>query len=160
MNKKVLVVEDDASIQKAISVILEGNHRHVMPASNVQGALLLAPEADVILLDMKLGRETGDEFLESLRKMGFYTPVIVISGIYSRETVEERLGKYKIVDFIGKPFKAKELLDKVTSAEKLSGALESTCEAADRFSAAATSLRILAGKSITEIGKGLLKEKA
>lgn len=155
VNKKVLVVEDDASIQKAVAFILEGNHHQVMPASNVEDALLLAPEADVILLDMKLGRETGDQFLETLRKMGFYTPVIVISGVYPRETAEERLGKYKIVDFIGKPFKAKELLDKVASAEKFCGTVESTCEAADRFSAAATSLRILAGKSITEIGKGL-----
>lgn len=153
MNKKVLVVEDDPSIRKAVGFILEGNHHHVLTASNVRDGLLLAPEADVILLDMKLGGESGDDFLAALRSQGHYTPVIVLSGVYTREVAEDRLGKYKIVDFIEKPFKAKDLLEKVRLAEKMAGTMESACEAADRFSAATDSLRILAGKSITEIGK-------
>lgn len=153
MNRKVLLVEDDPSIRKAVAFILEGNHHHVMTASNVKDGLVLAPQADVILLDMKLGRESGDDFLAALRSQGYYTPVIVLSGIYSREIAENRLGKFKIVDFIQKPFKAQELLEKVTSAEKMAGTMESTCEAADRFSAVTDSLRILAGKSITEIGR-------
>lgn len=153
MNKRVLVVEDDAAVRKAVSFILEGRHHHVMPASNVEEGLILAADADVILLDMKLGNDSGERFLQLLRKAGNYTPVIVISGVYSREKVEERLREYKIVDYIAKPFRPKELLEKVQKAEQLTHTLESACEAADRFSAVTDTLRKLAGKSITEIGK-------
>lgn len=154
MRKKVLVVEDNEDDRNAVLRVLDADH-DVMLASTVREGLELAPIADVILLDMKLGPGTGDQFLKALRTWGFYTPVIVISGLYPRHIAEERLGQYKIVDFIGKPFEAKDLLGKVLKAEQLSGALESTCEAVDRFSAAADSLRMVAGKSITELGRKL-----
>ena len=151
MNKKVLVVEDNKDDREAAVRVLEAYY-DVMQAGTVRGGLELAPIADVILLDMKLGPDTGDQFLKMLREWGFYTPVIVISGLFPRRVVEDRLRQYKIVDFIEKPFKAKDLLDKVFEAEKLSGTLESTCEAMDKFSAVADSLRMVAGKSITELG--------
>lgn len=152
MNKKVLVVEDDPAIRKAVEFILEGNGHRVMAAGNVRDGMLLAPDADVILLDLKLGGESGDQFLEQLRAAGHYTPVIVMSAVYPRVEAETRLKKFKIIDFIEKPFKAKDLIAKVQTSERVAGTIESTCEAADRFSAATDSLRILAGKSITEIG--------
>lgn len=157
MNRKVLVVEDDPAVRKAVSFILEGNRHLVMTAANVRDAMLLAPEADVILLDLKLGSESGDQFLQEFRSQGFYTPVIVLSGVFPRSDAEARLKKYKIVDFIEKPFKAKDLLEKVESAEKVAGTMESTCEAADRFVAATENLRLLAGKSITEIGHRMVQ---
>ncbi len=156
MDKKVLVVEDDAAVKKAVAFILEGHHHHVMPASGVEEALLLAPQADVILLDMKLGNDSGETFLQRLREAGNYTPVIVVSGVWSREAVERKLHEYKIVDFIAKPFRPKELLEKVQKAEQLSHTLESACEAADQFSAVTETLRLLAGKSITEIGRQMI----
>lgn len=151
MKKKVLVVEDNEDDRNAALRVLDA-HYDVMLASTVREGLELAPISDIVLLDMKLGVGTGDQFLQTLRSWGFYTPVIVISGLYPRKVAEERLGKYKIVDFIEKPFRAEDLLAKITSAEKLSGTLESTCEALDRFSAATDSLRMVAGKSITELG--------
>lgn len=153
MNKNVLVVEDDPAIQKAVAFILEGNHHTVMGASTVEEGLAAAAHADVIVLDLKLGAENGEDFLQKLRRRGSYIPVIVMSGVYAKAPTEARLKKYKIVDFIEKPFKAKDLLDKVGSAERMADSMSSTCEAIDRVKAATECLRILSGKSITEIGQ-------
>lgn len=153
MNKKVLVVEDDPAVRKAVQFILEGNHHDVLLAADVKSGLEQAEFADVILLDLKLGHETGDLFLEELRRRRLYTPVIAFSGVYSKAEAEERLERYKIVDFMAKPFKAKDLLDKVECAGRVSDSMQALSHEADRFKAAATSLRILAGKSITQIGQ-------
>lgn len=152
MSRKVLIVEDEPPIRSAIRYVLEKNGHQVTEASNVREALSLASDCDIILLDLKLGSESGDQFLKELRNRGLYTPVIAISGVYSRAEVEARLAKFKIIDFIEKPFKQKELIEKVESAARVAGTMESTCEAADRVVAATQSLRLLAGKSITELG--------
>lgn len=150
---KVLVVEDDKALRSALGVTLERTGREVLNASNVEEGLLHAPEADVILLDLKLGAESGERFLECLRGVGNYTPVIVLSGVYPKESTADRLKKYKIVDFMEKPFKSSELVDKLTIAEKKTKLIASTSEAADSFAKATASLRQLAGKSITEMGR-------
>lgn len=151
MNKKVLVVEDNENDRNSLLRVLDP-HYEVLLASSVREGLELAPIADIVLLDMKLGPGTGEQFLQTLRSWGFFTPVIVISGLYPRKVAEEKLGKFKIIDFIEKPIHSKDLLEKVESAVKLSGTLENACEAVDQFSAAADALRMVAGKSITELG--------
>jgi len=150
---KVLVVEDDKTLRTALGTMLERTGREVLNASNVEEGLLHAPEADVILLDLKLGAESGERFLECLRGVGNYTPVIVLSGVYPKETTAEGLKKYEIVDFMEKPFKSSELVDKLTVAEKATRGIARFSEAADGFAKATANLRQLAGKTITELGR-------
>lgn len=152
MTKKVLVVEDDQAVRNVLKHILESSHHEVMLSSGVKDGLRQAPEADLILLDLKLGAETGDTFLEHLRASGQYTPVIVLSASVPKAEGEIRLKKYKIVEFVEKPFKAGDLLGKIDMSMRMSDTMKSTVEAVDQFSRATNRLRVLAGKSITEIG--------
>lgn len=153
MSNKVLVVDDDLGIRKAIQFILEGSGHQVMMTASVPTGLALAPDADVILLDLKLGTETGDQFLDELRRRKLYTPVIVLSGAFPRAEVEERLRKFKIVDFMEKPFKAGDLIKKVDQAARVADSMVALSVSTDRLKAATESLQQVAGRSITEIGK-------
>jgi FixJ family two-component response regulator len=153
MKNKVLVVEDDLAVRKAIQFILEGSGHEVMMTASIPTGLALAPEADVILLDLKLGEETGDQFLEELRGRKLYTPVVVLSGVFPRAEVEDRLRKFKIVDFMEKPFKAKDLIAKVDQAAQVADSMVALSVSTDRLKAATDTLRQVAGTHITEIGK-------
>lgn len=150
---KVLVVEDDKTLRTALGSILERSGREVLNAGTVEEGLVQAPSADVILLDLKLGEESGERFLEKLRGVGNYVPVIVLSGVFPKESTSERLKKYEIVDFMEKPFKTLDLMARIGQAEKVTRGIASISEAADRFTKATATLRQLAGKTITEIGR-------
>lgn len=147
---KVLLVEDDRTLRTALGKILEGSGREVAHADTVETGLARASDADVILLDLKLGADSGERFLELLRNDGKYTPVVVLSGMYPKEEALGKLKKYQIVDFIEKPFKLGELLGKILDAEKVAKDMECVSESADRFARATASLRKVAGKAITE----------
>jgi two-component system OmpR family response regulator len=153
MSNKVLVVEDDPATRKAVEFILGGVGLDVLLTSSVSTGLALAPDADVILLDLKLGNETGEEFLQELRRRGLYTPVVVFSGVYPRVDVEERLKEYQIVDFLEKPFTASDLIEKVEAASRMAESMADLSESTDRLKRATASLQQAAGANITEIGQ-------
>lgn len=141
MKRKVLLVEDDATLRKALAYVLSSNGHEVMEADTVMSALALAPDADIVLLDLKLGNENGEQFLEKFRKSGNYAPVVVLSGAYPKSDTFEKLRKYKVVDFVEKPFRASELLGKVGLAGKVVESLEGVSVGVDRFRAATESLK-------------------
>jgi len=141
MKRKVLLVEDDKALRKALGYVLTSNGHEVMEADTVDGALNLAPEADIVLLDLKLGNESGEQFLEKFRKAGNYAPVVVLSGAYPKHETFEKLRKYKVVDFVEKPFKASELLGKVGLAGKVAEDFKTVPIVADRVKAATESLK-------------------
>lgn len=112
----VLVVEDDKAVRNALSVILENRGYHVLTAIDGEQALSRVTQADVILLDLRLPKMDGEEFLERIRAIGNYTPVVVMSAFMGRTEGLERLKDYKIVDFIEKPFTLSFIGDKIRAA--------------------------------------------
>lgn len=148
----VLLIEDDRNFRVGLGSMLERTGRTVSFAATVEEGLLKSPHADVILLDLKLGNESGEDFLEKLRAAGEMTPVIVLSAIYPKATAAPRLRKYEIVDFIEKPFKMADLVVKLGAAERLVANMHDMAESAERFKKATTNLRKICGKSITELG--------
>lgn len=69
----ILIVEDEAPLREAYETILSTHGHHVETAANGEAALKLlegqqAKIPEVILLDMKLPRVTGIEFLRRLPK--------------------------------------------------------------------------------------------
>lgn len=114
--KKVLLVEDDNGIRMAVSSILERHGYDVNSVSDGQQALDQVDKADIVLLDIFLPKITGDEFLRRVRGNGNLVPVVLMSAAMQEGEAMECFKEFKVVDFVAKPFKTKDLVDKVNKA--------------------------------------------
>lgn len=109
----ILIVEDDADINRLLCTILEGAGHVCRSAFSGSEAMLWAEkyDYDLILLDLMLPGLTGEEFLAQLRR-GRTMPVIVLSA---KVAVEDRVNVLSLGadDFVPKPFDNRELLARV-----------------------------------------------
>jgi DNA-binding response OmpR family regulator len=88
MPLRVLVVEDDATSLRFLSLFLTRSGLSVSQAKDADSALRLAAESrpDVVVMDWKLPDSTGVQLLRDLRsRFGDTLPAIALSG-YPRET--------------------------------------------------------------------------
>lgn len=103
MKPVVLIVEDDRAVAQVVRADLEHDYT-ILTAHDVAIAQLLLEEheVDVVLLDWRLGNQSGGELLEALPKRGgLVLPLtIVCSGGTSGEKAI-RLGAFATLD---KPF--------------------------------------------------------
>ena len=118
MNERVLVVDDDSQMLKAVTNALRARGYEVLTAGNGETALSLAAEGDLdlILLDLGLPGIEGHEVIERLRAWS-ELPVIVISV---RESQEEKVAALDAGadDFVTKPFGMKELLARMRAVRR------------------------------------------
>lgn len=79
---KVLLLEDDVAVSKAIATVLGRNGHDVRPAGTAAAATtLLNDDAfDLAIIDIGLPDRSGIEVLEEIRRRDSSQPVIVISG--------------------------------------------------------------------------------
>jgi DNA-binding NtrC family response regulator len=107
----VLIVDDDPEFGAvAQSLIEEEGFQACLTASGA--AALQACQAqgfDVVLLDLKLGADSGLDVLRELRRDWPHLPVIVITAHGSLESAAAAV-REKAFDYIGKPFPAAELI--------------------------------------------------
>lgn len=112
--KRILVVEDDASISLGLRMNLEAEGYQVELAEDGDTGLRLARERrhDLLILDVMLPRLNGLEVLRALRSEGDTTPIVVLSarGAEMDKVVGLELGAE---DYITKPFGLAELLARV-----------------------------------------------
>jgi len=113
---RILVVDDEASIRRALKNILESEQYAVYLAENGEQALEIASEEnfDAILLDIKM---PGIDGMEVLNKLITITeaPIIMISGHGTIETAVAAIKK-GAYDFIVKPPDLNRLLITVRNA--------------------------------------------
>lgn len=87
--KKILIVEDEASIRSLYSLKLQREGFDIREAENGQTGLAQAQEfmPDLILLDLRMPVMTGDEMLRRLRETdwGSDMRVIVLTNISKSE---------------------------------------------------------------------------
>ena len=111
---RVLVVEDERKVAKALREGLEAEHYEVRVASTGEdGFFLLNHEPfDVVVLDLMLPRRDGIEILTTLRKQGRETPVLILTA---KDTVEDRVHGLDsgADDYLVNPFAFPELLARV-----------------------------------------------
>ncbi len=111
---RILVVEDERKIAEALKKGLEAEGYQVTTAlSGEDGYFCLTTgEYDLMLLDLMLPGRDGIEILQSLRKKGITTPILLLTG---RDTVEDRvLGLDSGADdYLVKPFAFPELLARI-----------------------------------------------
>ena len=110
MAERILVVDDDKQMLRAVTNALKARDYEVVTAATGESALSLAAEEDLdlVLLDLGLPGIEGHEVIKRLRTWS-ELPVIVISV---RESQEEKVAALDAGadDFVTKPFGMKELL--------------------------------------------------
>lgn len=99
---KILIIEDDTSLQEAYSFILKTAGHVVMSAYNGKEGLELAKEQpfDIILLDIHMPVMNGWEFLEKYQSDApSSTKIIVFSNMVEPDTQKQAtsLGAYRSV---------------------------------------------------------------
>ena len=114
MGHRLLIVDDDAGVQKMLKILLEFERLEVMIASDGLEALECVERArpDLILLDLMMPRMDGRAFIEELRRRGLRPslPVIVLTADIHAKSLIERMG---VEDWLVKPFHLSDLLGKI-----------------------------------------------
>lgn len=122
---KVLVVEDDQRIAALVRHILEADGYQ---PNNVTGAEdawkeLIRETPDAAVIDLRLPGLDGFSLLERIRGDGRFhrLPVVILTGKHDPEIIERAatLG----AEYIGKPFSAQALMDRVRQAMERIGEL-------------------------------------
>lgn len=111
--RKIVVIDDDPEVVKSLSLILTSKGYHVIPATSaLEGMGLLANESpDLVILDIRMPRLDGFEFLRSLRQ-SLKTkdlPVIIASALSDGES-RLRAKEMGAVRYLVKPYEPDELL--------------------------------------------------
>ncbi len=114
--KTVLVVEDKASLTQMLQFLFLSKGLKVQIAYNGREALekVGAEPPNLILLDIMMPQMDGFEVLERLKAEASTRsiPVIMLTARKSREDMKKALD-LGAVEYITKPFKAVEVVDKV-----------------------------------------------
>jgi FixJ family two-component response regulator len=116
-HKHIFLIDDDASMRKAISRILNEHGYLVEEFSSGESFLenLRERSPAVILLDMEMPKINGIEIQRRLILRGIKTPIIFVSGHSHQQQIVDSM-KYGAVDFIFKPFQLDNLLLVISKA--------------------------------------------
>jgi len=111
---RILIVEDEEKVAKALRDGLEAEHYQVQVAgTGEEGFFLVNHESfDLVVLDLMLPGRDGLEVLTTLRKRGLPTPVLILTA---RDTVDDRVIGLDsgADDYLVKPFAFPELLARI-----------------------------------------------
>src|SRR6266446_1728172 len=111
---RILVIEDEKKVARALREGLEAEHYEVHTAADGEEGFSLASRDsfDLVLLDLMLPRRDGIEVLTALRKRRVPTPVFILTA---KDAVEDRvLGLDRGADdYLVKPFTFPELLARI-----------------------------------------------
>lgn len=114
---KILVIDDEKSIRRALKEILEFEDFEVDEAEDGKEGLEKATSTfyDIIFCDIKMPKMDGLEALEAMQKEKVESPVIMISGHGNIETAVEAIKKGAF-DFIEKPLDLNRILVTIRNA--------------------------------------------
>jgi two-component system KDP operon response regulator KdpE len=113
---EILVIDDEPQMRKLLEITLQSNGYTVREAVSAKEGMALAANhpPDLVLLDLGLPDESGQQLLQKLRR--WYTkPVIILSVQKSEEAIIRALDN-GANDYLSKPFRTGELLARIRSA--------------------------------------------
>jgi class 3 adenylate cyclase len=123
VDKKILVVDDQATIRKIVNGVLVHSSAQVLEASCAEEAIRIAREQSIhaFLLDIQLQGTNGIELCRTLRGMDSYrnTPIMFVTAMDERRTLQQAL-EAGGDDFIHKP------IDPVILRARLSNLFQKT----------------------------------
>ena len=111
---RILVVEDDRKIAKALRKGLEAESHDVAVAHSGEEAFFLvnSKSFELVVLDIMLPGRGGIEILSAMRKRGLKIPVLIVTA---KDSIEDRVQGLDAGadDYLVKPFALAELLARV-----------------------------------------------
>jgi DNA-binding response OmpR family regulator len=117
---KIVIVEDDASMRKAIERILHtaGHNTKWYESAEDVVNMEAAMTADCLILDIELPGMSGLELYRTLKRSGLRTPAIFVTALDGHNTRDEaeRLGA---ANYLTKPFSGRALLTALAEATGL-----------------------------------------
>src|SRR5450432_3321290 len=120
---RILIVDDEKNIRRALTMALESMEHAVTCASNSATALaeLRAASFDVVLLDLKLSQENGLDVLEEILRISPQTAVVMVTAYASIETAVEAMRRGAF-DYLPKPCtpdQVRQVLERIEKTRKL-----------------------------------------
>ena len=120
--KKILVVDDEPELLKALKIRLEASGYDVVTINNGKEALVMIKKEkpDAVLMDILMPEMDGLSTLEAIRKKDKDLPVFIITAFSNPE-------RFKVADklnasgFLVKTGDLKMEIDNITSALSISG---------------------------------------
>jgi len=115
MKKVILVVEDEIDISYLVEIRLKAAGYEVLQAKNTKNAmdLIIKYKPDLILLDLLLPGERGEEFCKRLKSDEKFKIIPIILFTATAHRVEDKIKETGADDGIMKPFNPKILIKKI-----------------------------------------------
>ena len=111
---RILFAEDERSLSRAVTALLEKNNYSVDPVYDGEEALayLDAENYDAVILDIMMPKVDGLEVLRRLRRQGNGIPVLLLTA---KSEVEDKVSGLDTGanDYLTKPFPTSELLARI-----------------------------------------------
>ncbi|WP_302962091.1 response regulator transcription factor [uncultured Adlercreutzia sp.] len=129
---RVLLVEDDGAIVRTLSELLADEGFQVTAEATQHGAQerLAAERFDIALLDVTLAEGNGFAVCAAAREAAPDMPVIFLTASDDEYSTVAGLDM-GAVDYIAKPFRARELVSRMRGALRRTGAVDSVLAAGD-----------------------------
>lgn len=111
---RILVVDDEGIVLASCKRVLEPEGFEVIPAKSADEALAAIANVrpSLFLIDVKMPVHDGIYLMKELKRREIATPVIVMSGYSTEETIREA-DTMGACHFLPKPFTPDELLESV-----------------------------------------------
>jgi DNA-binding NtrC family response regulator len=118
----VLSLDDDPDFREYIAGVLKGEGHSITTVATPDELYRKASELqpDVITLDMKMGKHSGEEVLGEIRSRWPKQCVIVVTGYPSLDSMRETF-KQDVFDYISKPFSIEDIRRVLTQATEQHG---------------------------------------
>ena len=117
--RKILLVEDDPKVARAMQVRLKHSGYTVILASDVPQAMMLArkQDPDVAVLDISLPGGNGIQLAQNLQDLfdDRLLPVVFVTAS-KEERLKEEASQLHATAFLEKPFAANKLLEAIDTA--------------------------------------------
>lgn len=111
MERRILVIDDDADTLELIATMLDHQMRTLTAVNLKEATEILRKEfVDVVVCDINLGKENGFKFIEELKSNLLEIPFIIVSGDVDPEK-ESRAKKLGALAIFEKPFHFDDLLE-------------------------------------------------
>ncbi len=116
----ILIIDDDRSVNRALSLVLSKDFQTITTASAKEGLELARENSPFLaMVDLKMQDTNGIEVLKELKRIDEEIKVMIMTAYGEVKTVIEAF-KLGAVDFLTKPFDNKSLLDNVRRLASLS----------------------------------------